>query len=386
MRYKNFDGHVFPPVTYNRVTASKDVCLLFDSSPPVHCSENSSCPGMEPILILPGRLTRDETLNIKMQGWEDPYLGRPDQASGIKSYMITVHDTKEVDNLTLTMDEKALQTYNVSDGEINLTLPRQPALYGISVEILDHAGNVKSARRFVMFDNSSEILINHDKRIKVYSASSQTNFTWQTRKGKTCFSWKNRYYNSYNHGYNLLRKIQKDYHGVYQGVYEQNDGILPVSGTANIFGIVSFFYSWFKEGREMSSNVVIPNFPTQYFCTDLGVQDGETHTITLTSKDLMKNMLSENVTFYIDTSVPDIEYMWLKKDGVRQLFVHNSTDLSNMVLEFKTFDSHSGLHSIEYFLGTSRGGNELAYKTTAVQTSDDKVIHMCLESISTAVY
>ncbi|XP_062589946.1 uncharacterized protein LOC134251560 [Saccostrea cucullata] len=372
MKYKDFSNKEYPAVTYNRVTESNDVCFLFDSSPPKHCSEILTCPGQEPIKLISGRLTKDSTLKIKIEGWNDPFPRRPDQASGIKSFSISIHETKEVDNLTLSMDEKALQTFNISHGEFNVTLPHQPALFGISLEVLDHAGNVKSARRFVMFDNSSEIKINDEKRLKVYTASSKTNYTWQTNKGQSCLSWENRYYNSYNLRYNLLRKMQKDYHGIYQGVYEQESGILPISGTTNVFGIVSYHYSWFKENKRMSSDVLVPRFPIQSLCVDLDLKDGETRTITVTSKDLMNNSLSENITFHVDSSVPDIENIWLKKDGVRQLFVHNSTDLSKMKLEFKAFDSHSGLYSIEYFLGTSLGGKELAYKAIAVQTLGNK--------------
>lgn len=376
MKYKDFNNNVHPSsgaVIYSRVSESKDVCVHFDSSSPVHCAETLSCNGIEPLLIMPGRLTRDPSIMIKYRGWIDPFPKSTDQASGIKSFAITVHEVKDLDKLTLIMDEKG-QSYNVSNDEANITLPHEPALYGIALEVLDNAGNVKSARRFVMFDNSSEIKINFLKHLKVDSANPETNYTWQTHRTRSCLSWDDRYYNSYNYRCNLLRKIQKDFHGVYQGIYEQQTGILPVSGTKNVHGITSFYYSWFKENQKVSTEVAIPNFPDQKLCVDLGVKDGETHTITITSKDLMENTLSENITFYVDASVPDIEEVWLSKDGVRQLFVHNSTDLAQMVLQFKTFDSHSGLYSIEYFLGTSRGGNELAYKTLAVHTLENKVL------------
>lgn len=338
-----------------------------------------SCHGIEPLLIMRGRLTRDSSIMIRYRGWIDPFPNNPDQASGIKSFAITVHEVKELDSLTLIMDEKG-QSYNASDEEANITLPKEPALYGIALEVLDNAGNVKSARRFVMFDNSSEIKMNSLKHLKVDSASPETNYTWQTHRKRSCLSWDDRYYNSYNYRFNLLRKIQKDFHGVYQGIYEQQTGIIPVSGTENVHGITSFYYSWFKENKEMSAEVTIPNFPDQRFCVDLGVKDGETHTVTITSKDLMENSLSENITFYVDASVPDIEEVWLSKDGIRQLFVHNSTDLAQMVFQFKAFDSHSGLYSIEYFLGTSRGGNELAYKTLAVHTLENKVLIIILNT------
>lgn len=34
-------------------------------------------------------------------------------------------------------------------------------------------------------------------------------------------------------------------------------------------------------------------------------------------KDLMENIFLENIIFYVDVSVFDIEEVWLSKDGVR---------------------------------------------------------------------
>lgn len=215
MKYKDFNNNVFPSsgaVIYNRVSESKDVCVHFDSSSPVHCAETLSCHGTEPLLIMPRRLTRDPSIMIKYRGWIDPFPHNSDQASGIKSFAITVHEVKELDKLTLIMDEKG-QSYNASNDEANITLPHEPALYGIALEVLDNAGNVKSARRFVMFDKSSEIKINFLKYLKVDSASPETNYIWQTHRKRSCLSWDDRYYNSYNYRFNLLRKIQKDFHG-----------------------------------------------------------------------------------------------------------------------------------------------------------------------------
>lgn len=375
MKYQDFSNAESSPIIYNRVNESNEVCVNFDSSSPKHCSEEATCKRkQEPIILIPGRLTRMANVNVEISGWVDPFPLRPNQASGIKSYTVTIHDTKEIDKNTLIMDEKSIQTHNLLlNDSVRIILPREPALYGISLEVLDNAGNVKSARRFVMFDNSSEIRINGENHLKLDSASLQTNFTWQTHRGNSCISWKDRYYNSYNREHNLLRKIQIDDHGLYNGVYEQESGTLSVSGTPNVFGIISFYYSWYKGKRAMSRQVQVPGFPVQWFCVDFDVKDGDTHTIQIQSEDIMQNTLAENITFHVDASVPYIEDIWLEKDGVRQLFVHNSKDLSKMVLEFKAYDPHSGLYSLEYFLGTSIGGNELAYKAVGVQVLGNKV-------------
>lgn len=39
--------------------------------------------------------------------------------------------------------------------------------------------------------------------------------------------------------------------------------------------------------------------------------------IMIIFKDLMENIFLENIIFYVDVSVFDIEEVWLSKDGVR---------------------------------------------------------------------
>lgn len=39
--------------------------------------------------------------------------------------------------------------------------------------------------------------------------------------------------------------------------------------------------------------------------------------IIIIFKDLMENIFLENIIFYVDVSVFDIEEVWLSKDGVR---------------------------------------------------------------------
>ncbi|XP_062620625.1 uncharacterized protein LOC134282208, partial [Saccostrea cucullata] len=80
----------------------------------------------------------------------------------------------------------------------------------------------------------------------------------------------------------------------------------------------------------------------------------------------MDNTINETIAVHIDTSVPDIVEMYLIKDGVRHLFVHNSTDLSRMKISFRALDEHSGLNSIEWMLGTSPDGGELGRGSIAV--------------------
>ncbi|XP_033730988.1 uncharacterized protein LOC117320520 [Pecten maximus] len=63
----------------------------------------------------------------------------------------------------------------------------------------------------------------------------------------------------------------------------------------------------------------------------------------LNASDIVGNSFDESIQFFVDASPPVISNAWLVRDGHQQLFVHNSTDLFRMWLEFDSYDTHSGL-------------------------------------------
>ncbi|XP_062573120.1 uncharacterized protein LOC134235054 [Saccostrea cucullata] len=339
--------------------------MRYDSTPPKHCLEDMSCKNNEHILF-DNRITRTSEIKLDMAGWFDPYPVHPIQASGIKSFEVNIHDMQEVDSSTLAMDEKSLLTYNVDGKHSTIRLPeRQPALYGVSLEVLDGAGNLKKARRFVLYDDSSSLLVDSNKTFFLTSGSPVTNFTWQTHHGDICSTWKDRYYNSYNINYNLLRKINPDFYKFYKGIYEQITGQLPVNGTPNFNGVVGTRYLASCDGTTIQ-NITLQNFLSQRTCQKYNLKDGQTYEISIIPIDIIRNSLKETITVHIDASVPDIIDISLEKDNVRQLFVHNSSDLSRMNITFEAFDIHSGIHSIEWMLGTTNDNGDLGKGAIAV--------------------
>ncbi|KAK3088800.1 hypothetical protein FSP39_023833, partial [Pinctada imbricata] len=366
--YQDFHNRKYPRQNYTSTTNSSELCVYLDVTPPMHCSENMSC-AEDPIQIS-SRILDNPEVEIMANGWFDPFPVNPDQASKIKSVSLSVHEVKEVNNSTLTMDEKSIpdMKFNVSGSPLKVILPsKAPGLYGLTLEVVDHALNPKYARIFVLFDNSSNLLIRGEKKLRVDTGDRTTNYTWQTHLRDVCLSWHGRYYNSFHVHYNLLRKIKPDYHGFYNGVYEQLSGDLPVKGTVNVDGIVDFMYNWTNvRTKTVSKEKSIRLVTDQQFCDNLGISDGDSFVISITSVDIMKRTLTEDIALNIDSSVPDITDMWVLRNGVRQLFVHNSTELQNMVIEFSILDIHSGIYSIQWQLGTTPHGHELGMGAIAV--------------------
>ncbi|XP_033746935.1 uncharacterized protein LOC117332160 [Pecten maximus] len=270
----------------------------------------------------------------------------------------------EVKQKQLKMGRVLIANVNVnhSIGIATIVIPfdlPNPALYAVVLEVKDVANNVKQARRFVMFDNSSKVFARDNIPLYSTTATDSTDRKWQTNHGDLCYSWIGRYYNDKFNDLNLLQPIKPDYHGHISGIYEQNSGILPVSGTENIDGITNFYFSLANDTKIIFNNETVPNFTSQKICLSLPLCDGETYRFNVVAQDIMFHAYSEHIYTHIDSSEPEIFDIGLEKDDYQLLNVHNSSDLSKMVLKFNALDIHSGLHSVAWSLGTSFGGNDI---------------------------
>ena len=297
-------------------------------------------------------------------GWIDPLPngGLPKHASGIKKVVVEVHEVKpkgtilEVQKGSLNPPIKE-EIFDSMAHNVSFILPKAPTLYCIMLESHDNAGNVKYGRRFVLFDNVSKININDKKPLRVSSASNHNGYKWQTFHGLLCVSWKQRYYNTFYIDNNLLAPISAD--SEITGVYDQQTGKLPVNGTKSIHGLTGFIYSYSLNDSPYTSEKYTSDFEKESICFNFSLSDGDTYTFRITAEDVMENRLAENVTVHIDRTVPDISNMWLVRNKNKELYVHHSVDLSHMVLQFEAMDPHSGIFSMEWFLGTQVNASDV---------------------------
>lgn len=79
--------------------------------------------------------------------------------------------------------------------------PSKPGVYSCILEVSDKANNTQYARRFVIFDKTSQVTIKNNNPLYCSSASESTNFTWQTiindKNGQTRINitWKDHFVN-----------------------------------------------------------------------------------------------------------------------------------------------------------------------------------------------
>ncbi|XP_061196785.1 uncharacterized protein LOC133205060 [Saccostrea echinata] len=355
---KRSTSHIISPRKFNGETkAQRDVCFRYDSLPPDHCSNTKTCLN-EPIQIQ-SRITKNNMLNISLSGWFDPKrIGNRDyNSSGIKWFDVSIYMVPHTKN-KLVPDTTAFWKNISKNSTFHEVTLNETGLYEIHLEVVDNAGaggNVRSARRFVLFDNTSEIQINENKPLLVTTAHFVNGNYWQTEKKAMCINWTDRFYNTYHKFDNVLLPIKPS--SALTGVFEQLTGPLSINGTLNVDGIVKFEYSYrintISSGRKTVSQL------SQFICSNVSISDGDEVQFSIHSFDIMNNTLTDSVFVLIDTSVPDIENIWLRRNFHGDVYVHNSKELSKMKLKFDAFDLESGLKTIHWYLGSNSGASDL---------------------------
>lgn len=359
--------------SYTKVTSSRSLCYRYDDLPPKHCSENGSCKA-EP-LFLSMRIIRFSTVSISFENWFDPYPDGFEQssASTIESFAVSL---SEIIPPSGQIDTNVVYstTVNKTFSRLNFDIDSdKPVLYRVLLKVSDVAGNVRHARRFLLYDNSSKITsANTYATFLITSASQETNYTWQVHHGETCLNWTGHFFNNFYKNNQLLNAVQSEL-GI-NGVYEQSTGVLPVQGTKNVNGIVKYTISWSLNDEKNSLPFEVPDFQNQTFCENHSLRDGDRITFTVTPIDIVGNVYSESRSVHIDRSGPLIQNVWLTKNGFPILYLNKTGDLDTTELYFEALDPHSGIKSINWTFGVKETGEELQHGTVKVNTKVSEAI------------
>ena len=364
-------------ISYDKTETSRTLYYIYDVEPPRHCGGYRKC-NTEPIM-LSTRLKRSKKLTVTFDDWVDPNPSsdHTDLASGIKSYEINIYEVIDSTTTEQMRATTSLKVYklpnNVTTTEIDLPEKTIAMLYAVLLEVTDHANNVRQARRFVLYDNSSVIVRNGVIPFRVESASNKTDFKWQVTHGELCFSWKNRFFNNHYIKINPFRSIKPEGQNAIHGKYDQMSGLIPVGGTQNVNGITEFYYSLEKNDKEIVLNGKVFNFTSETICLVTNMIDGDVFKFNIQARDIMNHTLNDTVTVNIDESVPQITDMWLVRDGNKQLYVHHDTDLSLMSFQFKAFDKHSGIKEMKWAFGVYENKTVLIEKGVGATRIDASV-------------
>ena len=358
---------------YAKTKTSAEKCFRFDFMSADHCG-NSNPPCADDPLDIGPRIQRHSAIHAKYSGYFDPDPNSlATGPSEVHRYILDVH-TMQHNHGTEEMFVNMMieESYNATAGteELNFDLPdnNQPMMFALYLTTLDLAGNFRMARRFVIFDNTSYLELDEQNPLRPISASPSTNYKWQVSLNPVVVDWQEHFYNNWHKHTNLLWPIQADNKA--EGIFEQIDDPLPALGTPNVDGIIEFQYSFEKTSPSQNQTAGFRPIQTvtdeQVTLDDLPIQDGDTIDVTIKAIDISENTITESFRMYVDSSPPLLQNLWLTKDGYKQLYVHNSKDLSEMEFQFEGLDPHSSLKQVYWKLGTTAQGSDIGHGALSV--------------------
>ena len=379
VRIKNIvDQSVSGKHLYQITKDNAEKCFRFDFTSASHCKADSPPCSNDPLDIGP-RVQRHQYISARYHGYYDPDPSSTVTGpSGITHYTIDIH-VMQLAGDHIFVDSQSIESYNttVDEEQLDFELPQtgEAMMYAVVLTTLDHAGNYRMARRFVIYDNVSYLALDSDEHsLRPISANPATDYLWQLSHDPIIVDWQEYFYNIHHKQFNFLLPIRED--SKMTGIYEQEDAPIPVSGTPNVHGITTFLYRYDQSSPFINKSVdfqeVANVLDQQVTISDLSLSDGDTVDVTVLAIDIMNNTLHDSFHMYIDSTPPELINLGLSKDGDK-VFVHDSRDLPNMNFTFEAYDPHSSLHQVRWKLGSHPGGDDIASGALPVVTISDMV-------------
>ncbi|XP_055997828.1 uncharacterized protein LOC125647098 [Ostrea edulis] len=311
-----------------------------------------------PFLSVPD-LTENPTINMVWGGWADAL-------SGLEKYQYEVHELGHDGNLLGEQRGKLIK----SPKDLTLTATGEsfelpvPGMYAIHFSAYDKAGNHKTGRKVLLYDNKAEVTANPTKVTRVITASQETNYVWVTKDTRYVdVLWKDRFRN-YRHETNRwLNKVDSAY-GI-ESKYDDHYGDRQVAEIPNVHACVDYKV-WYKV-TDATSIVDNQDFTSVSAISKQGDQlnlpwtDGNKLEVTVRAIDVLGKYLDESVTVYRDATPPQIEDLWLTRGDRLNVSVHRIEDFTKMTVEWIAYDFHSGLDSIAWRLFDNFTGTDILH-------------------------
>ena len=237
--------------------------------------------------------------------------------------------------------------------------------YSFVLQSHDLAGNVRFSRQALLYDFSSSIEIDPLAPLTVVSANPGTNYMWQnSTSDPIVISGVGHFFNTNLRSTNYLAPLA-NYSLGGTSVSEEYDqsfaqGRFPRGGTSNALGIVQLSYDVIvdREGGASAASLTQPNvFPFQTM--DVGItgleltpptQDGDSVRIWFQAIDFRFQEVIDSTLVHIDSSRPILLELGLVWNGITGLDLHGTGTLLDLDIQFQTFDEHSGIYTIDWYV------------------------------------
>ncbi|KAK3612506.1 hypothetical protein CHS0354_024476 [Potamilus streckersoni] len=272
----------------------------------------------------------ESTFKVTWDGWYDI-------DSGISKYEVEVFhlipDGKVSETTKLKYGDKILGIPGPFNSSVSATVVSLGPVgaYTVLLIAFDRAGNKKSSRRILIFDNIS-IVEKINNPLKVTSASKETKYKWIT---KLCQSvhveWHNRFANKKHEVNGWLNSVEKVYN--VDSVLDDNEGKRQINRKDNVHGIVRFDVGYekiYESNIEYITFKSISDIHAESVDLKEDIIDGKRLVIHVRAYDIMGKFAEDTVNVTIDTSPPVIKNLWLTRGDRVNISVSSVREFTNL--------------------------------------------------------
>ncbi|XP_052806968.1 uncharacterized protein LOC128236139 [Mya arenaria] len=371
-------GQSYETKHYNGLYGKENLEFRFDFVAPEHCSLASGSCLSKPLHI--DNEFTSSTIKARWSGWTD-------SMSGIWQYYM------EVFKLAPNRDERLEEAtpidpvfnriLNYTGGEISISYtPAEPGMYSVLLKVSDMANNSRTARRFVLYDDTSEISVSNesDKKLYISSAVEETGYTWQTPSAEednmvtVNVRWDGHFANKLHEGGKFLAEIEKfpvqfkdiEDDGILMSLkfvadaLDDDEGERTRKAIPNYHGIIRFEVAYEQSASEEVPTTGWSNITLQErISTKRILEDGDRLRVWIRATDVMGKTKSDSTLVRIDGSPPTISSV--NSSGHRiALNVNGGAYKYSSRANFLASDRQSGVHKIEIRLTVkSPGKNDM---------------------------
>jgi hypothetical protein len=204
--------------------------------------------------------------------------------------------------------------------------PPEPGIYSCILEVSDEANNTRYARRFVIYDKTSQVTVQDNNPLYCMSASEPSGYKWQTNinndndgKTRVDISWADHFVNEVHEAGHFLSPVglyvprltdggrRVDYKKI-EEAFDDIEGTRNRSGIENVNSIVKFEFAH-QIPPVVLANIhwsTIAGLKQNNSVTLSGVNDGYVHQFFIRATDIMGNRKIDSTTIHFDSTIPFI--------------------------------------------------------------------------------
>lgn len=373
LQVRSLDTNITATHHYTGTPAVEGAIFVLDFQPPFHCSLAAvGCPVTDPpLLSLNGEIVRSGNLSVSWGGWLD-------QPARVQGYTLSLYRLEEFEGRlseTGMVDTVLYNETGVERYEEMLLLPAEGA-YSVLLQALDNAGNIRHARRLLLFDATSTLNLDPLAPLMVTSAVAGT--MWQnSTRAPIVVSGRGHFFNSHHVSHDLLAPVSNSFNVTPPYDHPLDQGRYPRGGTPNALGVVELRYDVIIDqvGGASEESLSVPEvFEFESEDISLGsvnistaLSDGDSVRVWFLAVDYNFRQANDSVLVHVDSSAPEMSGLGLVRYGLGGLRLLGEERLTDLRVEFDTWDRHSGLLSIQWEIGTRMGLADVGAGNVPVQ-------------------